>query len=323
VYGAGLTEYLQRHAEGPLLVEVDRPDRATRRRSGKSDPIDAIAAARSAAAGIRTGVPKQRGGPDDALRALRVARRDAVEHRGQAMRRLKALIVTAPAPLRAQLEQLRPRDLIGHCAALRPGIGDPLDLAAAEPIVATKLALRMLARRCQSLTDDITELDAIITPLVAAMAPELLARTGVGPDVAGQLLVTAGDNPDRIRTDAAFAALTGVSPLPASSGRSTGRHRLNRGGDRQANCALYRVTLSRMRWDPRTRAYVTRRTSEGKTKRDIIRCLKRYIARELYTVLRTPDPGTHTHPSSRTAAPTAPAAAGVKTGRRPPAGPRP
>ena len=151
------------------------------------------------------------------------------------------------------------------------------------------LALRALARRHQHLTVEITELDTLIAPLVAAINPALLALTGVGADVAGQLLVTAGDNPDRLRSEAAFAMLCGVAPLPASSG-STVRHRLNRGGDRQANAALYRIVLCRLRWDPRTRAYADRRTTEGMSKKEIIRCLKRYIAREVYTALLNPDP---------------------------------
>ena len=284
VYGAGLAEYLQR--QGAELIEVDRPDRKTRRFQGKSDPIDAVAAARAALAGIRTGTPKRRGGAIDALRTLRVARRDAVDARATVMRRIKALLVTAPEQLRSVLRPLPDRELISTCAALRPAVGDPLDLAAAEPRTAAKVALRSLAGRYQQLSQDITELDTLLGPLVAALAPGLLAKQGVGIDTAGQLLVTAGENPERLRSEAAFAALTGVSPIPASSGKTSGRHRLNRGGDRQANCALYRVVLSRLRWDQRTRAYADRRTKEGMSKKEIIRCLKRYIARELYHDLR-------------------------------------
>lgn len=284
VYGAGLAEHLQH--QHIALVEVDRPDRKTRRFQGKSDPIDAVAAARAALADVATGTPKQRGGPIDALRTLRVARRDAVDARASVMRRIKALVVTAPEVLRAQLKGLPDSELISTCAALRPAVGDPHDLAVADPTIAAKVALRTLSRRYRQLTGDIAELDTLLTPLVAALAPDLLAKQGVGADVAGQLLVTAGDNPQRLRHEAAFAALAGVSPIPASSGKTSGRHRLNRGGDRNANCALYRVTLSRMRWDPRTRAYVERRTKEGLSKKEIIRCLKRYIARELYRDLQ-------------------------------------
>lgn len=277
-YGAGLARHLA--AEGVAMLEVDRPDRKARRFAGKSDPLDAQAAARAAWAGTRTGVPKDRTGQVEALRNLRVARRSAVEQRADCQRRIRSLIVTAAEPLRAQLRALPAGRLIRVCAALRP---DPTRLH--EPEQAAKTALRALARRHLALSQEIDELDAHIGPLVAAINPDLLTRTGVGPDVAGQLLVTAGQNADRLHSEAAFAMLCGAAPIPASSGR-THRHRLNRGGDRQANAALHRVVLSRMRWDPRTRAYVHRRTTEGLTKKDIIRCLKRMIARELYHLLR-------------------------------------
>ena len=283
VYGAGLAEHLQRH--GVALVEVDRPDRKSRRFAGKSDPLDAEAAARAALAQVRTGTPKQRGGPVDALRTLRVARRSAMQHRADVMRQLKALLVTAPEQLRAQLRDLPDAALIRTCAGLRPQTGDPLDVAVAEPLIAAKVSLRSLARRWQALTEDMTELDALLTPLIAALNPALLARNGVGTDTAGQLLVTAGNNPARLHSESALAALTGTCPVPASSGR-TQRHRLNRGGDRHANAAIYRVVLCRMRWDPRTRQYVQRRTKEGLSKKEIIRCLKRYLVRELYNDLQ-------------------------------------
>jgi transposase len=282
VYGAGLAGHLQ--AAGVELVEVDRPDRKTRRWQGKSDPVDAEAAARAAQAGRATGTPKTRGGQVDALRALRVARRSAISSRADAQRQVKALIVTAPAELRTHLQTLPIRALITHCATRRP---DPT--RADDPAVATVLALRALARRHQHLTAEIAELDALLGPLVAAINPALLMLNGVATDIAGQLLVTAGDNPDRLRSEAAFAMLAGVAPLPASSGR-THRHRLNRGGDRQANAALYRIVCCRLRWDPRTRAYVERRTAQGMSKKEIIRCLKRYIAREVYTALLNPYP---------------------------------
>ena len=280
VYGAGLAQFLQ--TAGVELVEVDRPDRKARRWQGKSDPVDAEAAARAAQAGRATGTPKTRGGQVDALRALRVARRSAVAARADAQRQIKALIVTAPDALRMTLRGLGDRELIAHCATRRPDRA-----AAADPATATVLALRALARRHQQLSVEITELDTLIGPLVAAINPALLQLTGVGADVAGQLLVTAGDNPARLRSEAAFAMLCGAAPLPASSGRTV-RHRLNRGGDRQANAALYRIVLCRLRWDPRTRAYAARRTTEGMSKPEIIRCLKRYIAREIYTALLTP-----------------------------------
>jgi transposase len=280
VYGAGLARHL--HAEGVAMVEVDRPDRKARRWQGKSDPVDAEAAARAALAQVRTGTPKQRDGRVEALRNLRVARRSAVDQRADAQRQIKALIVTAPEAVRTRLRGLRDRQLIQVCASARP-----TPAAAGDPQVAAMLALRSLARRHQRLTAEIDELDQLIAPLVEAINPALLELNGVGHEVAGQLLVTAGGNPDRLRTEAAFAMLCGVAPLPASSGR-THRHRLNRGGDRQANLALYRIVLSRLRWDPRTRAYMERRTKEGMSKKEIIRCLKRYVAREVYRVLVGP-----------------------------------
>lgn len=277
-YGAGLAVHL--HAHGVAMVEVDRPDRKTRRFAGKSDPIDAEAAARAALAGRRTGTPKQRDGQVEALRALRVARRSAVAQRADCIRRIKTLIVTAPEPLRA----LPDRQLQATCAAFRPNTH-----AAGDPEQAAKIALRSLARRHGALTTEIADLDAIIEPLVAAINPALLDLNGVGPDVAGQLLVTAGQNTDRIHSEAAFAMLCGAAPIPASSGK-THRHRLNRGGDRQANAALYRIVLCRLRWDARTQTYMKRRTEEGLSKKDIIRCLKRLIAREIYHVLTNPTP---------------------------------
>ncbi|BCB82522.1 IS110 family transposase [Phytohabitans flavus] len=280
-YGAGLTRQLRN--AGVEVIEVDRPDRKTRRSQGKSDPIDAVQAAKTALAGHRTGTPKQRDGRVEALRNLRVARRSAVEQRADTQRQIKTLIVTAPDELRARLRGLNVKQLIATCATLRPDRAD-----AATPATAVKLALRCLARRHQQLSAEITDLDELLEPLVAAINPDLLAVHGVGPDVAGQLLVTAGENHNRLTSEAAFAMLCGAAPIPASSGK-TSRHRLNRGGDRQANAALYRVVLTRLRWDPRTRAYAERRTKQGLSKKEIIRCLKRYVARELYQHITTND----------------------------------
>jgi transposase len=229
-YGAGLARLLR--DERVEVVEVDRPDRKTRRFQGKSDPIDAIAAARTALAGERTGVPKRRDGRIEAVRNLRVARRSAVDQRADAQRQIKALIVTAPDDLRERLRALPVRELIATCAGLRP---DPAD--AASPATATKIALRSLARRHQRLSAEIADLDELLEPLVAAINPGLVAACGVGTDVAGQLLVTAGENHDRLGSEAAFAMLCGAAPIPASSGR-TSRNSLNRGGDRQSNAAL-------------------------------------------------------------------------------------
>ncbi|NBE80948.1 IS110 family RNA-guided transposase [Micromonospora rubida] len=280
-YGTGLARRLR--DERVAVIEVDRPDRKTRRFQGKSDPIDAIQAAKTALAHERTSIPKQRDGSVEALRNLRVARRSAVDQRADAQRQIKTLIVTAPDDLRAQLRGLAVKQLISTCANLRPDRTD-----AATPGTAAKIALRSLARRHQQLAVEIADLDELLEPLVAAINPTLVAVNGVGADTAGQLLVTAGENHGRLTSEAAFAMLCGVAPIPASSGK-TNRHRLNRGGDRQANKALYRVVLCRPRWDPRTRAYMERRTKDGLSKKEIIRCLKRYVAREIYQLITTND----------------------------------
>ena len=273
-YGAGVARYLT--SQQVPVVEVDRPDRSTRRARGKSDPIDAIAAARAVLAGTAIGIPKTRTGPVEAIRVLRVARRGAVKARTAALNQLHGLIVAAPEPVRAQLGGLCGAGLVQRCARLRCGDADVLD-----PAVATKTALRAVAGRVQALEAEIAGLDARIRPAVPRVAPRTSALLGAGPEVSGQLLVTAGDNPDRLHSDAALAHLCGISPLPASSGR-TDRHRLNRGGDRAANNAVHTIVLTRMRIDPRTRAYVQRRTQQGRSKREIMRCLKRHVIREIY-----------------------------------------
>lgn len=276
-YGAGLARTL--HRAGHQVIEVDRPDRRTRRSRGKSDPVDAEAAARAVLAGTAAGTPKSRDGDVEAIRALRVARRSAVRTRIQVANQIHALLISAPEPLRESLRGLSTRTLIETAASLRPG-------SELDPATATKHALRQLARRHRDLNSDIAELDELLTQLVPKACPQLLEIFGVGIDVAGTLLVTAGDNPERLHSDPAFASLCGVAPLPANSGKTTGRHRLNRGGDRHANAALYRIVLCRLRYDPATRAYVERRTKEGLTKPEIIRCLKRYVAREIRHALQ-------------------------------------
>jgi len=276
-YGAALARMLRQ--AGVTVVEVDRPDRKVRRFKGKSDPIDAYAAAQAALSGRATGTPKSRDGRIEAIRTLRVTRRSAVKARTQAINQLRALLITGPAQLREQLPGLPTTALVNACSRLRPGT----DLA--HPGPATKAALRRLARRYQQLHAEIGELDTEIAVLVAAAAPDLLQLPGVGVETAAQLLTTAGDNPDRLRSEAAFAHLCGAAPIPASSGR-TDRHRLNRGGDRWANCALHTVALTRMRWHEPTRAYVARRRQQGLTTKEIMRCLKRLIARQVYYVLR-------------------------------------
>jgi transposase len=279
-YGTGLARYLA--AEQVAVVEIDRPDRKARRWQGKSDPVDAEAAARAALTARRTGTPKDRDGRVEALRSLRVARRSAVKQRADVIRQMQALVVTAAEPLRTQLRELDNTALVERCATARP---DPA--SAADPITAARIALRHLARRHQRLGEEIDDLDELLAPLVEAINPALLAMNGIGTEVAGQLLVTAGDNPDRLRNEAAFAMLCGVAPLPASSGRTT-RYRLNRGGDRQANAAIYVIVLCRLRWHEPTRAYAARRRTEGLSTKEIIRCLKRYIARDIHHALTHP-----------------------------------
>ena len=278
-YGAGLARYLA--AEHVVLVEVDRPDRKTRRAKGKSDPIDAIAAARAALSGQADGVPKTRIGPVEAIRALRVARRGAVKARTAALNQLHGLIVAAPQELRDELDAQPKAGLVDYCAGL---VVD--DERIADPVHATRAALRAIAQRVQHLDAEVAQADKRLRPVVAKTAPTLSALMGVGPEVAGQLLATAGDNPDRLRSEAALAHLCGVAPIPASSGRKD-RHRLNRGGDRAANSALYTIVLCRLRHDPRTQAYVDRRTKQGLGKKEIIRCLKRYVVREVHEALLT------------------------------------
>lgn len=266
---------------GLEVVEVDRPDRRARRTHGKSDPLDAYAAATAALTGRASTVPKTHDGDVEAIRFLRNARRSAVKARAEALTQLQATVVTAPEPVRDRLRTLSPTALTTTCAGLRPGPVVPGD-----PTAAVETALRSLARRILDLTDEERTLHAHLKALVAHTAPDLLDRMGIGVETAAQLLITVGDNPHRIRTEAAFAHLCGAAPIPASSGR-THRHRLHRGGDRQANRALYIIVITRLAHDRRTRDYAARRTAEGKTRREIIRCLKRAVAREVFRLLTT------------------------------------
>jgi len=258
------------------VLEVDRPDRKTRRQRGKSDPIDAEAAARAVLAGTATALPKRRDGIVEAIRALRSVRAGAVKARTAAINQLKAVVVTAPAAVREPLDGRSTARQVAACARLRP---DPEQLA--DPVQATKAALRAVAVRILSLEQEIRVADQRLAQLVAKAAPRTLGLLAIGIEHAGQLLTTAGDNPERLRGEAAFAHLCGAAPIPASSGRSQ-RHRLHRGGDRDANCALHLAVVVRMRYCPRTRAYVERRTKEGLSKPEIMRCVKRYLAREVY-----------------------------------------
>jgi transposase len=261
-YGAGLARFVR--AYGLQVIEVNRPDRSLRRRQGKSDPTGAQAAARATLAGVAATAPKTREGQVEMIRVLRVARRGALKARVAAADQLYGVLYSAPEELRQPLLGLKTKALVAACATMRPG---PLT----SPTAATKTSLRTLARRWQQLQAELTQLDRQLQTLVTSVAPTLVALPGVGVDTAGQLLVNAGDNPQRLRSEAAFAHLCGVAPIPASSGR-THRHRLHRGGDRRANHALWRIALVRMRCHPPTRAYVERRTKQGLSKLDIMRC---------------------------------------------------
>lgn len=277
-YGAALARFLR--DRGHVVIEVNRPNRQTRRRRGKSDTVDAEAAARAVLSGDACAVPKAGDDRVEMIRVLRVARIGAVKARTQAINAIKSLLVTAPVELRESLRHRRVEDLVFLAGRTQPG-------EITNATAAVSHALRSLAQRYEALDAEIAELDAQLEKLIAAAAPKLVAIYGVGPDSAGALLVAAGDNPDRLRSEAAFSMLCGASPVQASSGKTV-RHRLNRGGNRLANAALYRIVLVRMRWDQRTQDYVERRTKEGKSKREIIRCLKRYVAREIYTALTSP-----------------------------------
>jgi transposase len=278
-YGAGLARHFYRH--GVDVIEVPRPDRRLRRNRGKSDPIDAEAAARSVLAGTATVQPKLADGPIEAIRALRIARVGAVKAKTASTNALKAMVITAPEPLRTQLTGLTAIQLVNTCIRFRPNLCD-----LENPTQATKAAMRSIATRARHLIDESRALKRQLDDLTRRVAPTLTKVFALGPETAAALLVTIGDNPDRLRSEAAFAHLCGVAPIPASSGK-TSRHRLHRGGDRSANRALHLAVVVRLRYCERTRVYVTRRISEGKTMLEIIRCLKRYLAREIYNALRT------------------------------------
>jgi len=280
-YGAGLARYLR--AAGIEVVEVDRPNRQARRRAGKSDPLDAIEAARAALSGRASGAAKTRDGNVEAIRALVVAKRSARATKIKTLNQIRHLSYTAPEQLRERLKGVSRQQLAARAAALRPSQRE-----GADPVMtATKTALRILGRRVLALDEEKARIDALLSELVTRTAPDLLTLHGVGIDTAATLLVTAGDNPGRLRSEAAWAHLCGTAPIPASSGKVT-RWRLNRGGDRQANCALWGIVITRLSNDPRTRAYMTRRLAEGRSKPEVIRILKRYVAREVYHHLPRP-----------------------------------
>ena len=273
-WGVGLTRFLT--AGGVEVVEVDRPNRQTRRKQGKSDPTDAISAARAALSGTATTVPKHRNGPVEQMRVLLVARRSARQQRIQTLNQLRHLVFTAPEPIRVRFKDRYKTRLITEAANMRPRKGS-------DPIVyRTNLVIRGLARRIQTLNTETKNIDGALTQLINKATPSLLALHGVGVDTAASLLVAAGDNPERLHNERSWAHLCGVTPIPANSGKVTTRFRLNRGGDRQANAALHRIVLTRMSSDQDTRRYVARRRAEGLSTPEIMRCLKRYVARQTF-----------------------------------------
>lgn len=271
VEGTGSFGYRLAHfltSAGVTVLEVNRPNRTARRRRGKSDPVDAENAARAVLSGDTTATPKTRTGPAGQLRALLVARRSAVKSRVQAELQLRCLILELDDVTRAQVDRRRTADLTAACEELTGTDG-------------TSLSLRALARRWRYLDEEVREGHAAIEQLVRQTTPQLLTQPGIGPVTAAQLLATAGDNPDRLGSEAAFAALCGVSPVEHSSGK-THRHRVNRGGGRAANSALWTIATNRLIHDPRTQGYAARRTTTGSSRKEIIRLLKRYIARQVF-----------------------------------------
>ncbi len=277
-YGAGVARHLS--SSGVVVIEVDRPERQKRRKQGKSDRIDAVEAARGALSGRCEGQAKSGDGHAEALRALLVAKRSARSTRIRTIVQLRHLMFTAPDELRARLGSLSASQLVNEAAKLRPRPGGDIALHG------VKTAAVILARRVHALDVELDVIDAQITPLVKAAAPELLNVYGVGADTAAVLLVTAGDNVGRITSEAKWAMLCGIAPIPATSGLIIDEFRLNYAGDRHANNAIWRIVITRLgQHEPRTVAYMQRRLAQGKSKRYIIRCLKRYVAREIFKAL--------------------------------------
>jgi transposase len=273
-YGVGLSRHLRR--EEIEVVEVDRPNRQARRRLGKSDPVDAVSAARAALSGTARVTPKTRDGAVEEMRVLLVARRSARAQRIATLNQLRQIVICAPDPIRARFKDRYKTGLVSEAARMRPRKGND------SIVFTTNVVIRGLARRIGYLSAEINGIDTELGRLIAETAPSLLACYGVGIDTAASLLVTAGDNPDRLHTERSWAHLCGVTPLPAGSGKTSGRVRLNRGGDRQANAALYRIVLTRMSGHTETRNYVRRRRAEGLSTAEIMRCLKRYVARQTF-----------------------------------------
>lgn len=279
-YGAGLTRFL--HAQGVEVIEVDIPHPNIRAKKGKDDRIDSEAAARKVLSGEATTIPKDTSGSVEAIRQLKIARDSAVKSRTIALQNIRDLLVTAPAELRESVTDLRSLQAKAkHLAACRP---DPGKLA--DPLQACKAALKALGKRVAFLNEEIKHADKAMAALVAATAPTLLRLERVGTQHAAQLLITAGSTPNRIRSEAAFARLCGVAPVPISSGK-TNRMRLHRGGDRQANKTFYMIAINRLGNHQPTKDYMARRTTDGLSKKDVIRCLKRYLVREIFHALKT------------------------------------
>ncbi|HFK3816380.1 TPA: IS110-like element ISEc21 family transposase [Escherichia coli] len=277
-YGSGLLRYLLN--AGLDVLEVTAPDRMERRKRGKSDTIDAECAAHAAFSGIRTVTPKTRNGMIESLRVLKTCRKTAISARRVALQIIHSNIISAPDELREQLRNMTRMQLIRTLGSWRPDASEYRNVTNVY-----RISLKSLARRYLELHDEIADLDVMIAAIVDELAPELIKRNAIGYESASQLLITAGDNPQRLRSESGFAALCSVSPVPVSSGK-TNRYRLNRGGDRAANSALHIIAIGRLRTDDKTKEYVARRVAEGHTKMEAIRCLKRYISREVYTLLR-------------------------------------
>lgn len=278
-YGAGLARELM--IKGHTVLDVMRPNRQLRYLHGKSDSLDAESAARSVLNGQASALAKTQAGSSEMIRHIKVARDSAMKAKSQAMITLKTLIVNAPVELRDTLDQIRgPISLVRHIAALRPG-------KITSPTASAKASMRAIARRWLALHDEIQTHEEELERMVCEKAPELMESHGISTQTVAEMLILVGDNPERIKSEAALAKMCGVCPIPASSGK-TNRMRLNRGGNRQANAAVYRVAIVRMRDDEQTKAYAAKRTAEGKTRREIVRCVKRYIVREIYRHLCAP-----------------------------------
>ena len=273
-YGAGLARFLR--DAGEHVIELDHPKRAAARNRSKTDMLDAVRAAREALGREHLGEPRE-GADREALRVLHVTRESAVHARTQGMNAVHALVVAAPDSVRDKLRDLTPVMLLRSCTQLRVRADWPVDVGA------TVTALRSSARRVVALDAEAAELEKAINAIVKRVAPQLLAQTGVGP-ITSAIILCAWSHKGRCRSEAAFASLAGVAPIPASSGMTT-KHRLNRSGDRQLNRAFHTIVLTRMRFDPTTIAYFNRRTAQGKSGRDIRRCLKRYVARDIFRLL--------------------------------------